>query len=99
MVNHILGFMLVKTFFAILTKIVSMAPAFDWTSYKSNIWYYYYPFNNHNFSITYLIAGITLPIIMIKKIIKKIKKKRILLLMFFKNMISPIKYIKKSLLI
>ena len=66
MVNHILGFMLVKTFFAILTKIVSMAPAFDWTSYKSNIWYYYYPFNNHNFSIIYLVAGITLPIIMQK---------------------------------
>lgn len=62
MINHLLGFMLVKTVFALLSKVTPLMQDFNWDAYKTDIWYFYLPHGTNQFLILYLIAGIVFPI-------------------------------------
>ena len=62
MMNQFLGFMIVKTFYAILSKLNPGFSDFDWVSYKTNIWWYYKPRNLEYTLILYVAAGIIFPI-------------------------------------
>lgn len=62
MVNQYLGFMLVKTAFAIVSKYTSLFAGFDVSEFKSNLYYYYMPMKQ--WAIIYVIAGIMIPILM-----------------------------------
>ena len=75
MINHLLGFMIIKTLFACISKYSIYFNDFNMYEYKINIWYYYLPHNLSQMLILYLVAGIIFPIVfqlMIKKIRKKI---------------------------
>lgn len=72
MANQILGFMFVKTVFAILSQYTSLCNGFDMTQYKTNIWYFYLPKGIPQWEILYIIAGIIVPII-IQLCINRIK--------------------------
>lgn len=63
MANQILGFMLVKTVFAILSKYTSLCGNFDMHEYKTNIWYFYLPKGIYQWRILYILSGIIIPII------------------------------------
>lgn len=73
MINQFWGFMIVKTFFALLSKVSPAFSNFDWVSYKTNIWWYYVPKGLNNMLILYVIGGITFPIA-VQKIIDRMKK-------------------------
>ncbi len=62
MIHQFIGFMMVKTLFAFVSKFTPLFSDFDWVSYKTDIWYYYVPNGNLQFVILYLVAGITIPI-------------------------------------
>lgn len=70
MINQYAGFMLIKTIWALMSKYTNFNLGFDMAQYKGNINYFYNP--NNQFAITYLIAGIVVPIIM-QLVINKIK--------------------------
>lgn len=72
MANQIIGFMFVKTVFAILSKYTALCNDFDMIGYKTDIWYFYRPKDIFQWEILYIIAGITIPII-IQFCINKIK--------------------------
>ena len=72
MANQILGFMFVKTVFAILSKSTSLCGNFDMHEYKTNIWYSYLPKGISQWAILYVLSGIIIPII-IQICINKIK--------------------------
>lgn len=57
MIHQFLGFMLVKTAFAVLYKI-GYCTDFNWEAYKSDIWYFYYPKGLEQTGILYIIAGL-----------------------------------------
>ena len=62
MMNQFLGFMIIKTIYAFLNKYFDLFKNFDWTSYKTDIWWYYMPRNVMQTGILYIIAGIVFPI-------------------------------------
>ncbi len=62
MLHQFLGFMLVKTAFAILYKNGYCAD-FNWDAYKSDIWYHYFPKGMYQSGIIYIIAGLFIPIV------------------------------------
>lgn len=64
MINQLLGFTIVNTAFAALSKIVTLDPGFSWAKFKSSVMYTYLPNNNNRFAILYLIAGLLIPIVM-----------------------------------
>lgn len=72
MANQIMGFMFVKTVFAILSQYTTLCNGFDMIGYKTDIWYFYRPKDIFQWEILYIIAGITIPII-IQFCINKIK--------------------------
>ncbi len=72
MANQILGFMFVKTVFAIISKSTSLCGNFDMHEYKTNIWYFYLPKGIFQWGILYVLSGIIIPII-IQICINKIK--------------------------
>ncbi len=78
MLHQFMGFMAVKTFYALLVKFTGHFADFDMAAYKSDIWYYYTPERLPYYSlIFYLAAGIALPVAMAligKFIYKKIKR-------------------------
>ena len=61
MMNHFLGFMLVKTGFALLQRFTSRCQDFDLAQFKSNLVYFYAP-GGRVFYIFYLAAGLLVPI-------------------------------------
>ena len=73
MMNQFLGFMIVKTIYAFISRCYRGFNDFDWISYKNNIWWYYIPKGIGHTMIIYLVAGIAIPII-IQKIINWLKK-------------------------
>ena len=73
MINQFLGFMIVKTLFAFISKYSGYFNNFDMYKYKTDIWYYYIPHNLSQLLILYLIAGIIFPII-VQLTINKLKK-------------------------
>lgn len=75
MVNQFLGFMLVKSVFAIGYKYSNtLFQDFDWTAYHTSIWYYYLPKGIEQTRIIYVFVAIAVPIL-IQKIIDKCKNK------------------------
>lgn len=70
MLNHFLGFMLIKTIFATLNKITGAFSDFNWISYRTDIWYYYMPGGLLNSLIIYSLAGIVFPILLQKALDK-----------------------------
>ena len=75
MVNQFLGFMIVKSAFAIGYKYNNtLFQDFDWTAYHTSIWYYYLPKGLEQTRIIYVFAAIAVPIL-IQKIINKCKNK------------------------
>lgn len=68
MMNQFLGFMLVKTVYACISKCNIGFADFDWLSYKSNIWWYYIPKGIYHTLIIYAVAGIAFSILLQKAI-------------------------------
>ena len=63
MVHQFLGFFTVNTIFAVCSKFVPIINDFNWTKYKSDIWYLYIPKSLNQWYIIYLIAGLSLPLL------------------------------------
>lgn len=79
MINQFLGFMIVKTVFAVLYKYLSIFSDFSMQDYKSNLWYFYLPKGIYQFNIVYLVAGLMIPVaiqLVINRFILKVKKLR-----------------------
>lgn len=74
MINHFLGFMLVKTVFAYINKISYgvFFPTFDWEAYRSDLWYFYLPKELVQWSLVYVIAAIAVSLF-IQYVINKAK--------------------------
>lgn len=79
MAYQFLGFFFVKSLFALFSKYTPCFSNFDFVAFKSNVWYYYLPFNINQWLIVYLIFGIATPIL-INNIIVYCKKKITILL-------------------
>lgn len=78
MINHILGFMILKAIFGILSLCLPIFGNFDWLQFKTNIWYLFIPKNIAKMKILYLIMGIAFPILLqlfINKYVIYIKEK------------------------
>jgi len=71
MAHQFFGFFILKCIYGIFSKITPIFLTFSFESFKSNIWYYYYP-KNSVFLILYLIFGLTIPIL-INTILTKIR--------------------------
>ncbi len=80
MMNQFLGFMMVKTIYALICKFGIAFQDFNWISYKTNIWWYYIPNGVGNTLVLYLVAGIAFPILVQRAIdwVKKIVGKKML---------------------
>lgn len=74
MINQFLGFILVKSLFALANVYFGIFQDFNFDKYKTDIWYYYYPHNIDHSSIIYIAAAIIVPIYM-QKGVDKIKAK------------------------
>jgi len=73
MINQFLGFMIVKTLYAILYKYNIAFSNFDWNSYKTSLFWFYEPRHLKQTLIMYTVFGLTIPIIL-QKIINNLKK-------------------------
>lgn len=76
MINHIAGFMLVKSFFALLNRCVGLCKDFDWYQYKNVYSYLYFPLGDTHTAVLYLFVGIAFPILLqllINKIAQKLR--------------------------
>lgn len=63
MTHQFIGFLLVKTMFAIGYRFTTtLFQDFDWTAYHTNIWYYYFPGGLKQVGILYTIAGLAVGI-------------------------------------
>ena len=74
MINHFMGFMVVKTICALLSHILPALRDFDWVAYKTDIWWFYKPNGAYAFLAVYVIAGIFIPLLL-KKVLISIKEK------------------------
>ena len=74
MINHFMGFMVVKTICALLSHILPALRDFDWIAYKTDIWWFYKPNGAYAFLAVYVIAGIFIPLLL-KKVLISIKEK------------------------
>lgn len=68
MMNQFLGFMLVKTIYAVTSLFYAGFADFDWIGYKTNIWWYYIPKGLGHTLIIYVVIGIAFPIAIQKTI-------------------------------
>ena len=62
MAHQFIGFFILKCTYGILSKITPLFSTFSFVSFKSDIWYYYYP-KNSIFLILYLVFGLMIPIL------------------------------------
>lgn len=74
MINHFIGFMLLKAVFAFFHKYTGLFSNFDMTRFKTDVWYFYTPGGIANTRIMYVLAGITFPII-VQILINLIKRR------------------------
>lgn len=72
MMNHILGFMILKLFYLLLSSLFDFLPEFDIEQFKIDVFYFYVP-RGRGFPILYVVAGILVPIC-IQKILISLKK-------------------------
>lgn len=63
MINHFMGFMLVKTICALLSNLLPVLRDFDWVAYKTDIWWFYLPNGARAFLTVYVAAGIAFPLL------------------------------------
>lgn len=68
MMNQFAGFMLVKLFFGWMSTFIASFPEFDWYAFKSDIWWYYNPWQVDHTMIIYPIAGIAFSVLVQKTI-------------------------------
>lgn len=68
MMNHMMGFMAVKTAYALLSKVYAGFADFDMTAFKTDVWYLYMPKGVSHTLIIYVAAGIAIPIFIQKLI-------------------------------
>lgn len=68
MMNQVIGFMFVKTVYAVIARYTPLFNDFNMAEYKSNVWYYYFPGGMYQWGIVYVAAGIVIPILMQKVI-------------------------------
>lgn len=76
--HQFLGFFICNTLLAVLSKLDILHLNFSMTSYKSDIFYTYYPKLNTHFTMVYILFGITVPLIIgytCNAIIKPLKAK------------------------
>ncbi len=66
MLHQFLGFMAVKTGYALLNHFLGVCEGFDWVAYKTDLWYYYAPHDIYEAYILYLLAGLFLPLLIQK---------------------------------
>lgn len=62
MIHQFLGFMFIKTVFALLYR-AGWCADFNWEAYKSDIWYHYFPKGMEQSGILYIAAGLFIPIV------------------------------------
>lgn len=74
MMNQFLGFMIVKTIYALVSKMNLGFSDFDLNNYKTNIWYYYQPKGLKHTLIIYVVVGIAFSIV-VQKIIDVVRNK------------------------
>ena len=74
MINHFMGFMIVKTICALLSHILPVLRDFDWVAYKTDIWWFYKPNDAYAFLAVYVLAGIIFPLLL-KKVLILTKEK------------------------
>ena len=70
MMNHLLGFMIVKSVYAVINKLHMGCSDFDWLSYKTNIWWCYTLRGVSQSLIVYVVVGLVFSIIVQKWIDK-----------------------------
>ncbi len=70
MINHLLGFKVLDTCFAILHKYTTLCANFDIHLYKTTVWGYYLIHNKSQFIILYIIFGIVFSIALKNFILK-----------------------------
>jgi hypothetical protein len=58
MTHHIMGFMIVKTGFAVIAKYTPLFQDFDFYVYKNFIWYYYLPAGASQTTILYIVLAV-----------------------------------------
>ncbi|WP_158584951.1 acyltransferase family protein [Lacrimispora algidixylanolytica] len=58
MLHHLLGIMFAKTLFAIICKYTKYCHDFDWVSYKTELWWTYFPKGLTQWGLLYLVFGI-----------------------------------------
>lgn len=63
MTNQFLGFMCVKTVFALGNRFFGLFETFSWAQYQGDIWYYYLPRQLVQWYAVYAAAGIIVPIV------------------------------------
>lgn len=76
MTHHIFSFFLINTCYAAINKLTGAAlcGSFDWLQYRSNVQYAFCPGGLGQFRIIYMVAGLTLPLLVVI-LQKKIKEK------------------------
>lgn len=72
MMNHILGFMILKLFYLLLSSLFDFLPEFDIEQFKVDVFYFYVP-RGRGFPLLYVVAGIIVPI-GIQRILNFVKK-------------------------
>ena len=72
MMNQFLGFMLVKTIYALISKMHFGFFDFNWFNYQTDIWWYYKPKGLEHTLIIYVIVGIAFSIV-VQKFIDAVK--------------------------
>ena len=68
MIHQFLGFWLVTLAFGLLTAITHSGN-FNWDKFQSSIWYKYYPSGQWHYGIIYIVAGITIPLLLQKLLV------------------------------
>ena len=63
MINHLFGFMIVKSVFSFIHKKTSFAAGFNMEAYKNDLWYYYLPHNLPQMYIIYIVFGLLFSVV------------------------------------
>jgi len=75
MMHHLMAFMVVKTGFAAVAKYTPLFVGFSFESYKTDFWYFYFPYGLLQFRILYLLSGLILPLL-VQRVIDMVKDRR-----------------------
>ena len=79
MVHHLIGFLILKSFFALANRRFGIFPDFNWAEYYNNVWYLYLPKGLSQWLFVYVVFGIVTALlidIVFKKIFVLIKRSK-----------------------